>query len=146
MTTPFANSVTGAGTIAGYNTEVEFLHREPNNTTPVLMYATVTVPLSYDDIVAAVWTATAGMSLDEVDGDPAGCFGLAKLVLETLVSDNAGVSEARYAIQEIRPGNADYDELCRVRALVTQCLFTPATPALPVPRPARRTHQPAYAA
>jgi hypothetical protein len=108
---------TATGTLAGHTAMFEPLHRAAN-TSPVAFTATVTLPLSFEDMVAALWVATAGMPFDEIDADPASQYSVFQMVLSTVVSFNDLVSDARYEIDKIRPGTDDHAALLTTRALV----------------------------
>jgi hypothetical protein len=93
------------GRIAGHDVQFVAPYREANPS-PVALHATVTVPLSLEDITAALWIiAEDGMSVDELyDTEFA-----RQAVLETLL--NCGSSEladAQDTLARLRPGDADY--------------------------------------
>lgn len=109
---------TATGTIAGHTTQFTPLHRE-GNTTPALLQMTTTIPLSYEDIVAAVWVLTSfGSDLADLPTDTNNPNNLYSLVMNTIMTSNTQVTDALYEIQNIRPGTDEHADLTDIRALV----------------------------
>lgn len=114
----------GHGRIGDQETRFVALYREANPS-PVTTYATVTVPLSVDDIAAVLWALCEdGFDIADLDDQDFAH----QVVLESLIS--CGIQEiaaAQEAIQDSRPGNADYPVITELRARV-QALFDQAAP------------------
>jgi hypothetical protein len=110
---------TATGTIAGHTTQFTPLHRD-GNTTPVQFQMTATMPLSYEDIVAAVWVlACDGFDLADMPTDTSDPFNIYRLVMTTVMTNNSGMADALYEVQDIRPGTEHHVILTDIRALVT---------------------------
>jgi hypothetical protein len=122
-----ANTTPASATIAGQTTGFLPMYRD-GNTSPVVFTAVISLPLSVDDLVAAVWVLTYGCPLDEIPLDPGERYGLPAMVMDTLVGNNFEVTNALALIPEIQPGSEDYALLCQVRAVVAQA-FPVASPA-----------------
>lgn len=120
---------TAAATLADRATRFRPMYRDGNDT-PIALYATVTLPMSYDDLVAALWVVTAGIPLEDMDPNPTDEFGILTLTVDILVNDNRGVTNALAEIDTITPGSPLAADLARVRAAVTATFgLTPAVTA-----------------
>jgi hypothetical protein len=119
-----ADSTTATATMAGRTAAFLPMYRDGNDT-PIAFHATITLPVSYADLVAALWVVTAGTPLDELDTDPTDRFGIPAMVMDALVNDNAGVTDALAAIDNITPGSPLAADLARVRAAVTAAFGLP---------------------
>jgi hypothetical protein len=135
---PKLNTTMATGTIAGHHTEFTPIHRE-GNPTPVAFEVTMTVPMSTEDIVAALWvTLNSGYTMADLLNPPCPRFAAQAIVLETLLAEGARVQEALVEIPEVRPGTEEGALLAQLRAFVAEQFPTPAPAACPAPRPARR--------
>lgn len=120
--TTLATDVQATGSIAGHEAQFTPLHRQGNDT-PVALYATVTVPLSYEDVVAALWHAVSGgITLPELD-NPATVHWI---VLDTITNAMPEVEQACLTIADMTAGGEQWETLTRLRMLVLTTYATDA--------------------
>jgi hypothetical protein len=106
------------------------LHRQENST-PVALELTMTVPMSLDDVTAALWILLGFWPREELDDALNDADFLRQQVLETVLA--AGASElenARMSFGKQAPGTPAFSALASIRARVSE-LYGPAT----TPRP-----------
>lgn len=117
------------GTVGGYGAEFIAAHRQYNET-PVALHVTVTVPMSLEDVTAALWWLVADWPRRDLDKVLTDTAFLHRMVLESVTG--AGLDEledARLGLAEIRPRTAAHKALARVRARVTELYGTATAPA-----------------
>lgn len=121
----------GSGTIGGQSVRFSPVHREFNDTTSVLT-VTVSVPVSYEDMTAALWVAVhGGSTLGEVLDD------VHTVIVEELFNDNGAVDAARLAIAELALGTPEWEQLVQLQLAVLRTYgstVSAARPALAVAR------------
>jgi hypothetical protein len=115
------------GTVGGHAGEFIPVHRQENDT-PVALTLTMTLPMSLEDVTAALWFLVADYPRDELDdvlGDPPY---LHRLVLES--AHCAGFDElesVRLGFADIEPGTLAHEFLTLVRTRVAD-LYGPPRP------------------
>ncbi|MCA1194437.1 hypothetical protein [Saccharopolyspora sp. 6V] len=109
------------GSIGGHGVVFQAAHRDGNDT-PAAVQVSMTVPMSYEDIVAALYiVATGGMGLDELADDDM----VRRVVVETLLSeDSAFLTSVSVDLEEARSGSAEYALAQALRARVVE-VFAP---------------------
>lgn len=114
------------GTINGHNVEFTSLHREDNDT-PVTTSVTVTMPMSVEDLAAALWIlVTGGMTFEELTDDQVA----RELVLETVFAEGGlKLADARQAMSATRPRTTEHRLARQVQARAVEVFGTPAVPA-----------------
>lgn len=122
MTSTLTRSGTGVAmaTLAGRTAMFAPVH--PGcDTSPVRFTATVSLPLSQEDLVAALWYATsalAGVPVEDIDSDPASEYSVFRLVIEAVVGNAFGIADAHAEIRQVAPGTDGHDALIEIRGLV----------------------------
>ncbi|RCW37490.1 hypothetical protein DFQ14_1277 [Halopolyspora algeriensis] len=112
--------------VGGRSVEYTPTHREATET-PAALSMSVTVPMSLEDITAALWLVIdGGMPLDELDDIEF----THRMVVETLITEgSAAVTDARHALAELKPGTARANVAVAVRAKVAELYGQAAMPA-----------------
>jgi hypothetical protein len=125
-------------TINGQTTQFEAHHRM-DNPTPAAFEVSFTVPVSFEDIVAAVWVMgnIYGGELNDFTDDPADTFSIHTVVTAMLFNHNNEVGDAHAAIARVQPGTDLAEFLDQVRARVAAAYGLPVGP-VPAARPSRR--------
>lgn len=102
-------------------------HRQDNDT-PEALELSLTVPMSLEDVTAALWYLVGCWPLDELDEALADAAYLHGLVLEVvLTAGMAEVDSERHSLARFTPGTEGYEALCRLRARVAE-LYGPTRP------------------
>lgn len=120
---------TTTGSVGRYRTAFVPVHRE-DNTTPLAVAVTLTVPMSLEDLTATLWLIVVreGLAdLAEFIHDPAFTH---EMICETLLAHGGEqVNQARAEVAGIRPGHEHHPVLMQLRELVTQLYTTGPTVA-----------------
>ncbi|PFG48670.1 hypothetical protein ATK36_3772 [Amycolatopsis sulphurea] len=110
----------GRALVGGVATEFVPTHREQNET-PILMNLGMVVPVSAEDLVAAMWDGTTYMSQDELADTLTDTAYLRQLVVENLFAlGGNGVEAARIALAAVEPGSWDAQRADMIRPAVTE--------------------------
>lgn len=119
------------GTIAGlaetFTTTFSPAHRVGNDTTAVLA-CTVTMPLSFEDVVAALWVAARNGILQEDMTRP---DDLHAVVVYTLVNHNTDVAAARRELDDVADGSPEWQAAMQLTMAVVRAYGNSAPPAAP---------------
>jgi hypothetical protein len=111
------------GTMAGHAVKFTAVHREENET-PVAVELTMALPLSLEDIEAALWIViNGGMTFDELTDDDF----VRQMVAETLLAEGgSSVTDARLALASFRPRTSEYVIARQIRRRVREVFGTKA--------------------
>lgn len=115
------NDDTAAGSITGllgetFTAPFSPTHRVGNDT-PAVLACTVTMPLSFEDAVAALWVAARNGILQE---DMTGPDDLHAVVVYTLVNHNADVAAARRELDEVADGSPEWQAAMQLTMAVVR--------------------------
>ncbi|MFE0022367.1 hypothetical protein [Amycolatopsis sp. NPDC059021] len=114
------------GTIGGHATEFLPVHRQANDT-PATVTATLTVPLSLEDITATIWYLFCESPLQELRDVLADAAYMHRLVLETFLAAGAHeVESERLGLVEVTPGTDGFEHLSLIRERVAHLYGAPA--------------------
>ncbi|WP_414943367.1 hypothetical protein [Amycolatopsis sp. cmx-11-32] len=114
------------GTIGGHTTEFIPVHRQANGT-PATITATLTVPLSLEDITATIWFLFNDSPLEELRNVLADAGYVHRIVLETMLGAGVSTVESeRLGLVEITPGTDGFEHLSFIRERVAQLYGAPA--------------------
>lgn len=115
------------GTVAGQAAEFIPVHRQDNDT-PVALTLTMTLPMSLEDVTAALWFLVADWPHEEIADALADADYVHRLVLESATC--AGFDElesVRLGFADIEPGTLAHEVLIVIRARVAE-LYGPPRP------------------
>lgn len=112
------------GTVAGRAAEFVAVHRQENDT-PATASLTMTVPMSLEDITAALWILVSdGYPVADLRED--GPAHVHALVLETVLAEGCSALDvARLNLASIAAGSQQHSALCELRSLVTELYGSP---------------------
>jgi hypothetical protein len=91
------------------------IYREGNTTVPVITF-TASLPLSAEDVTAALWLLVCdGVPVSELADSPAWTH---ELVSETVLANAGDLDEVRRTLALVKPGDAGWDDLAALQGLV----------------------------
>jgi hypothetical protein len=115
------------GRVGSNTTRFLPVHRQENET-PVALELSLTVPMSLEDVTAALWYLVGAWPLDELDDALNDAAWLHRMVLEVVLAMGAEALESeRLSLAQIKPGTAGAGALSRLRARVAE-LYGPPRP------------------
>lgn len=120
------NTTMTPGTIGGHDTEFLPVHRQANDT-PATVTATLTVPLSFEDITATIAYLFFDSPIEDLRDVLADAGYVHRIVLETLLAAGCDrVESERLSLADVTPGTPGYEHVCLIRNRVAQLYGAPA--------------------